>query len=75
MHQSPLPSPPSAAPADTSKSRIMLRLLQAADGDLELFQGFQAMIWDAYSEADYPFGMSEEGMCLWWEHQQQTTPR
>ncbi len=52
----------------------MQRLLQTAGGDPALFAGLRAMIWDAYSEADYPFGPSEEGMCLWWEHQQQTTP-
>lgn len=57
------------------KERVMLSLIQAAGGNPALVDGFKAMIWQAYSEADFPFGVTEEGMCLWWEHQQQAADR
>jgi len=30
------------------------------------------MLWHAYQSANCPFGSSEEGMFIWWEHEQHT---
>ena len=50
---------------------IRLRLIQVAGGDPAFEAKLREMTWHVYSEADRPFGATEEGMFIWLEHQQQ----
>jgi hypothetical protein len=62
-----------SSPAAADREQLMLQLLQIAGGDPDTMQSLKALLWQSYSEADFPFGMTEEGMCMWWSYNQQTT--
>ena len=65
----PFSTPTSTASA---RSRIMLQLLGTAQGDPAIAESLRMLLWQAYQEADCPYGASEEGMFLWWDSEQQT---
>ena len=56
-----------------SQRRFALAILQAAEGDQAYADLLRTMVWNAYGDAGYPFGLSEAGMSIWWEHQQHTS--
>ncbi len=49
---------------------INLRLLQVAGGDTAFAEKLRELMWQMYSEAGLPMGVSEEGMYAWWTHTQ-----
>ena len=61
-----------AAAQETSQQRLALSLLRASGGDQAYADMLRSMVWSAYGDAGYPFGLSEAGMSVWWEHQQHT---
>lgn len=63
---SPQPSPSSA------RERVQRQLLQVSGADRGVGGALRRMLWHAYQSANCPFGSSEEGMFIWWEHEQQT---
>lgn len=49
-----------------------LKLLQIAGGDQAFADKMRELLWQAYCDADCPFGGSEKGMAIWWAHSQNT---
>ncbi len=64
------PVAPALNPLKVS-TQLRLKLMEVAEGDLTTAQMLQSMLWQAYSEADCPFGPEEDGMFLWWAYEQQ----
>jgi len=65
--------PTSASPRPSSASeRVQRQVLQVSGSDRGLGDALRRMLWHAYQAANCPFGSSEEGMFIWWEHEQQT---
>ncbi len=58
--------------SSTASQRMQQQILQVAGGDPSVAQMLRGMLWDAYLHANCPFGSSEEGLFIWWEHQKQT---
>lgn len=54
-------------------AELRLRVLRAAGGDARQAEVFHAMMWDAYCDADRPFGPDETGMWTWWAFGQGST--
>ena len=55
--------------AGTHDSTMGLKLLQIAAGDAAFADKLREMFWQEYSDADYPYGASEEGLFRWMEDQ------
>jgi hypothetical protein len=51
---------------------VQRQVLQVSGGDRGMGDALRRMLWHAYQSANCPFGSSEEGMFIWWEHEQQT---
>lgn len=58
---------PSSAP------RLLAHILAVSDGDEHLARQLRSMLWQSYQLAGAPFGRNEEGLAIWWEHDQSTT--
>lgn len=64
-------STPFRAAVQPSSRSLPLRILQVAGGDHAFALQIREMMWQAYCDVDCPFGPSEEGMFLWFEHEAQ----
>jgi|GEM_PF-2480164 len=68
----PTSSAPPSATRDSASERVQRQIVQVSGGDLSTGQMLRRMLWHAYQSANCPFGSSEEGMFIWWEHEQHT---
>lgn len=54
-------------PTHANSLPAQLRILQVAGGDAMVAEQLRTIIWQEYTDADLPFGSSEEGMYRWLE--------
>ena len=67
-----MPSPAPSRSSSSARERVQRQVLQVSGGDRGMGDVLRRMLWHAYQSANCPFGSSEEGMFIWWEHEQQT---
>jgi len=67
-----MPTPASSAASSSARTRVQRQVLQVSGGDRGMRDALRRMLWHAYQSANCPFGSSEEGMFIWWEHEQHT---
>lgn len=64
-----VPAPESALDPEVvaaSRLHVVTHVLRLAGGDPALATQIREMLWADYCDADAPFGVSEDGMYVWW---------
>ncbi len=67
MSQSTAISSFGPATAESSRVRMISRILRLTDGEPAYTAQIRTMLWSEYCDAGAPLGRTEEGMLVWWD--------